>query len=265
MKLGCCSWSYHREFEAKRMNIFDFMGVCAAELKVDGVEITGDHLDSLGEDYLRAVTRTAVDLHLTISAITMSNDFGLPTETERDRELEKVERAVAAAKEIGAPILRIFAGWPTENKNKEWDEMVRCMKIACLLAEREGVVLAVENHNSGGFIQTAADVHRLIKDVDSEWLRLNLDTGNYLDGFESIEKTLIYAVHIHAKMLDIAADGTDTTTDYADFFSLLSSINYRSFISLEYEGEEDETTAVPRGIGYLKNLIKEYKYRQGKY
>jgi len=260
MKLGCCTWSYHREFEAKRMNLFDCMGICAAVLKVDGIEITDAHLDSLAEDYLRAISRTAVDLHLSISALTTSNNFGLPTEKERFKELEKLEMALATAKELGAPILRIFAGWPTENKKEEWAEMVRCMKIACILAEREGVVLAVENHNSGGFIQTANDVHSLIRDVDSEWLRLNLDSGNYIDGFESIQGTTLYAVQIHAKMLNIAPDGTDTTTDYPALFSLLSSVNYRGFISLEYEGSEDEITAVPRGISYLKNLIKEYKY-----
>ncbi|MFH1540225.1 MAG: TIM barrel protein, partial [bacterium] len=117
--------------------------------------------------------------------------------------------------------------------------------------------LAVENHNHGGFLQTSGDVVRLIREVDSDWLRLNLDTGNYLDGFESIEKTLLYTVHIHAKMLNVAPDGTDTTADYPALFKLLSDVNHRGFVSVEYEGEEDEFEAVPRGVEYLRRLGRE--------
>ncbi|MEW5946875.1 MAG: sugar phosphate isomerase/epimerase family protein [bacterium] len=257
MKLGCCSWSYNRAFRAKRMDLFEWMTVCATKLGAYCIEITDDHLESLGEDYLRHVTRLAVDLHLNISAVTISNNFGLPSESERHRELEKVERALRATKEIGAPLLRVFAGWPSENKNREWEEMARCMKIACLLGEREGVVLALENHDRGGFIQNADDVHRIMRDVDSEWLRLNLDTGNYVDGFDSIESTLVYAVQVHAKMLRVNPDGSDADFDYPAFFDLLKEVNYRGYVCLEYEGEEDETTAVPRGMEYLKKQISE--------
>ena len=167
-----------------------------------------------------------------------------------------MEKSLAVASELGVPVLRVFAGWPEHDRKKQWEEMVRCMKISCMLAEREGIVLAVENHNHGGFLQTSTDVRRLMNDVDSEWLRLNLDTGNYIDGFESIEKTLIYTVHAHAKMMDIGADGTDTTTDYPAFMSLLRDANYRGFLSLEYEGAEDSMSAVPRGLEYLRRLAR---------
>lgn len=257
MKLGCCSWSYHRCFEKGSMNLFDWMTVCARDLKVGGIEITNNHMESLEEDYIMTVRRTAVDLHLTISALTVSNDFGLEDAAARDRELEKVELECQAAASLGTPVLRVFAGWPAEggDRDKQWDEMVRCMKIACLLGEREGVVLAVENHNHGGFLQTSKDVIRLIEEVDSNWLRLNLDTGNYVDGFTSIEKTLVYTVHAHAKMMNIAQDGTDDTCDYPAFAKLIKNANYRGFVSVEYEGEEDEESAVPRGVEYLRRLL----------
>ena len=264
MQLGMCSWSYHRDFEQKRLDMFDWMTLCARDLKVHGIEITDTHLQSFDEDYLRAVKRVAVDLNLTISALTISNDFGKESEEERNQELERLERVLDVAADLGTPILRVFAGWPEGAADKsareradQWQEMVRCMTIACLLAERAGVVLAVENHNHGGFLQTAEDVHRLMADADSEWLRLNLDSGNYIDDFESIEKTLIYAVHIHAKMLNIDPKGLDFTTDYPRFIKLLREANYRGFVSVEYEGEEDSATAVPRGLEYLRRLARE--------
>ena len=239
------------------MDLFDWMTLCARELKVHGIEITDGHLQSTDEDYISAVKRVAVDLHLTIAALTVSNDFGKEGDAARDAELEKVERALEVARALGAPVLRVFAGWPERSKNEQWAEMVRCMQISCLLAERESTVLAVENHNHGGFLQTSGDVLRLMTDTDSEWLRLNLDTGNYIDGFESIERSLIYTVHVHAKMLDIAPNGVDVTTDYPAFLRLLREANYRGFVSLEYEGEEPAATAVPRGLAFLRRLVRE--------
>lgn len=255
MKLGCCSWSHHKLFESGDMDLFDWMTHCAKDLKVSGIEITDDHLAETAEDYLLQVKRVAVDLHLTISGLTISNDFGKSLEKDRTAELERMERTLKVAHILGTPILRVFAGWPDTNKAAQWAEMVRCMKISCMLAERDGIVLAVENHNHGGFIQTVADVEKLMVEVDSEWLRLNLDTNNFIDGWESIEKSMLYTVHVHAKMLEVGDDGAEKNIDYPRFITLLKELNYRGFVALEYEGEEDARTAVSRGTEYLRKLM----------
>ena len=39
MKLGCSSWSYDAAFRAGRMDVFEFLRLCAEELDVDGVEL----------------------------------------------------------------------------------------------------------------------------------------------------------------------------------------------------------------------------------
>lgn len=255
MKLGCCSWSHHRTFESGAMNIFDWMNHCADELRVGGIEITDGHLHETADDYLAEVKRVACELHLTISAVTVSNDFGKSEEKDITAALERVERVIKITHLLGSPILRVFAGWPDTNKKEQWDAMVRCMKISCLLAERDGITLAVENHNHGGFIQTAADVEKLFTDVDSPWLRLNLDTNNYIDGYPSIEQTVRHAVQVHAKMLKVGPDGSEANLDYPKIIALLRENNYRGFVSIEYEGEEDELTAVARGVNYLRRLI----------
>ena len=237
------------------MDIFDWMTHCARDLKVGGIEITDGHLQSTDEDYIRKVRRVSVDLHLTISALTISNDFGKANAEARDKQVENTELGIQLAASLGTPILRVFAGWPEGEKEKCWSEMARCMKIAALIAEREGVVLAVENHNHGGFIQTFDDVSRIMGDVDSEWLRLNLDTGNFIDGFPSIVKGMLYTIQVHAKMNNIGPDGVDDTCDYPRFAELLKETNYRGFVSVEYEGPEEEMTAIPRGVEYLRGLL----------
>lgn len=255
MKLGCCSWSHHRNFENGNLDIFSWMTHCAKDLKVGGIEITDGHLQSTDEDHIRKVRRVACDLGLTICGVTISNDFGILDAEARDKQIETVEHGIELAFALGSPILRVFAGWPEENKERQWGEMARCMTVACTVADRDGMALAVENHNHGGFIQTFADVERIMNDVDSDWLRLNLDTGNFIDGFDSIEKSMLYTVHIHAKMLNIGEDGEDFTCDYPRFVQLVKDFNYRGFVSVEYEGKEDEMTAVPRGVEYLRGLF----------
>ena len=255
MLIGCCSWSYHRSFESGDMDIFGFMEECARRLRVYGVEITDGHMAAMDTDYLSRVKKAAVDLQLVISGLTVSNDFGKTSKEENDRELELVRNRIELAAQLGAPILRVFAGWPVQDKEQQWAPMVEYMRAACGLAEKHGVVLAVENHNHGGFLQTFADVDRLLKDVDSEWLRLNLDTGNYIDGFPSIEPGMGSTVHVHAKMLKVNADGSEADLDYVRIADVLRRAGYRGFVSVEYEGDEAEADAVARCIEYLKKLL----------
>jgi len=237
------------------MNLFEWMTVCAKDLRLDGIEIGNIHLESMDEDYIRKVKRIAVDLHLTIGALTMATDFGNPSGETREKELERVEVECQVAAALGAPVLCVTAGEPGCDRGNKWGELVRCLKIACLLAEREGVVLAVENQPPGGFIESFGDIDRLIHETDSHWLRLNLNPANFSDGMESLEKCMLYGVHIRAKMNNIAEDGYDTAIDYPGLARLTNDMNYRGFITVYYQGEEDEMQAVQRGTGYIRSLF----------
>jgi len=254
MQLGCCTWSFHNSFDAG-MTLFDFMELCAKDLKVWGYEITDGHMKNFENDYINEVKRRSVELGLTITGLTVSNDFGRTGKEALDAELELVERMVRASAALGAPVLRVFAGWPDTDREAQWDTMVEYMKKSCETAAEHGVVLAVENHNHGGFLQTSADVERILDDTGSPWLGFNLDTGNYLDGMESMERTAGRSAHVHAKMNEVAPDGSEPNIDYPGVAALLRAANYRGFVCLEYEGEEDELPAVRRGTEYLKKLI----------
>jgi sugar phosphate isomerase/epimerase len=115
-------------------------------------------------------------------------------------------------------------------------------------------MLAVENHNHKGFVKTADEALRVIKEVNSDWVRLNLDSGGYLDGYPAIEKIVNLAIHIHAKFYDINERGSDRTLNYNRIFDILSRKNYRGFVSIEYEGKEDEFSAIPRIVRFLKQF-----------
>ncbi|MEX2160143.1 MAG: sugar phosphate isomerase/epimerase family protein [Dehalococcoidia bacterium] len=259
MKLGCSSWSYHKAIAAERIDQREWLHICAEELDLDGVELLDIHFPALDKDYLREIKKTCTDAGLTISCVSVSNDFGLADADARDREVAKVKQWVNITSFFGAPVLRVFAGWYHGVKkgdaaaNDLWPDVIERLAISAEYAAEQGVVLGIENHNGGGIVATADEVERCLRDVKSPWLRLNLDTGDYGDT-ESVRRTLPHAVHIHAKMYELDGEGADRQ-DWPAIAGILRDGGYRGFLSIEYEGEEDPVAAVPRAVGYLRGLL----------
>jgi len=72
-----------------------------------------------------------------------------------------------------------------------------------------------------------------------------LDTGNFTDGWSSIQKVLRHAQHVHAKFWQVAGDGSDEKVDYERIIPALRQARYDGWISYEYEAPEPEETGVP--------------------
>jgi len=268
MKIACSSWSFHRSFEEGRINQKNWIKKCADELGLDGVELLDIHFPSTTDAYIKEIKKFMIDKGLTISCVSVSNNFGEPRERERRREVKKVKKWTEITYKFGSPVLRVFAGWPgltLENKTwqkgvdkeKLWPKMIECMKESVKYAEDVGVVLGVENHNSNGFVATTDDVFRIKKEVGSDWLMLVLDIGGTLSrpDYAMIEKTIELAPHVHAKFLEIDEEGRDRILDYKKIFGILNRAKYKGCLSIEYAGKEDEFSAVPRVVKFLNEWL----------
>lgn len=279
MKLGCSSWSYHQAFTDGRLDQVRWLRMCAEELELDGVELLDIHFPSVDGAYCRALKKACTDLHLTISCVSVSNDFGVADNEARQQEIEKVKQWVEVASFFGAPVLRVFAGWlpqgeetvpassgmlgglrravgmAKEPKEQRWPNVIAALAECAAYASERGITLGLENHNGRGIVGTADEVERCLRDVGSPWCRLNLDTGDYGD-LGSIRRTVNSAVHVHAKLYELDGDGVEQRQDWQAIMGILSDARYRGFLSIEYEGEEDPMTAVPRGVRYLRRLIR---------
>jgi sugar phosphate isomerase/epimerase len=255
-----------------------WLRLCAKELELDGVELLDLHFPSTERDYLRTVKQACTGLGLTISCASVSNDFGARRADDRQREVAKVKDWIEIAAYLGAPVLRVFAGWVpiqayarkegvlakvreaiggrADPKRELWPSTIDHLRACAELAEERGVVLGIENHNGRGIVGTADEVERCLRDVGSPWLRLNLDTGDYGD-LDSIRRTLPDAVHVHGKLYDLDEQGADRKQDWPAIAQILREGTYRGFVSIEYEGREDAMAAVPRGVQYLRGLLRE--------
>ena len=93
--------------------------------------------------------------------------------------------------------------------------------------------------------------------MDSPWFGVNLDTGNFHtdDPYRDLELVAPYAVTVQVKTEISPRGGKKTEADLARILNILRKVNYRGYVALEYEAEEDPLTAVPKYVEKLKALL----------
>jgi len=97
-----------------------------------------------------------------------------------------------------------------------------------------------------------------VRAIRSEWFGMNLDTGNFktADPYSDLERCAPYAVTCHFKT-EITRKG-ETRSEAADLprlVDLLRKANYRGYLNLEHESEEDPMTAVPPVLQKMRQLV----------
>lgn len=268
MKLGLCTWSYNRSlgFKDKKTKKIDFeqmINICARDLKIGGIDIISDLLPRTDKRYLTHIKKLCTDLQLTICCFSPGNNFCQEKEEELKKQIDYVKNMLDMAYILGAPVLRVFSGWiEKEKQRKIWPSVVRAFNESAEYAEEKGITLAIESHNDGGLLPSSVETFKLLKDINSPWVKLNLDTGNYhdKDNYAAIDKSMPLAAHIHAKIHKLSPQGEELEFDYEKIMGIFKKHNYRGFISPEYEGEEDELEYVPKAVEMIRRTAKKVGY-----
>jgi len=260
MKTSCNSWSYHRAFAKKKMDMFGWIEECA-RLELDGVELLGDHFPSKDRSFLRDLKKACIDRHLTIAMVSAGGHLTTPDDAKRKADVAEIGQWMDIAQYLGAPLVRFFCGSGKELKagGKElYAKVLAAMKKVAEMGKKKGIIAALENH--GG--TTADQLLSLRQDVNSPWLAFTLDTGNFPptsavgpETYASIERCAPYAAIVHAKFLNVREDGRDDDVDWERIRGILMKAGFRGFLSVEYEGKNpDEIGNMRRIAKYLKTL-----------
>ena len=131
---------------------------------------------------------------------------------------------------------------------------VECIRACLPDAESAGVVLALENH--WGLSTKVENLLKIYKDVNSPWLGINLDTGNWPgDPYAGIEALAPYATIVQAKTYYGGGVWYTLDLDYARIAKILKGAGFRGWISLEMEGKEPADTAVPKSLDVLRKAF----------
>jgi len=257
MKIGCSTWSFHRDMTEKRLTLEGFLEACA-NFKMDGVELVDFQFPAKDASYLQKIKKKIDSFDLELSALAVSNDFIKVEPKELQKQVEYVSKWIRMAARLNANVLRVFGGEIREgiDSEKAYELVMKGLQGCIGLAERHGVTLALENH--GTFTSNPNIVLKLIKEFESKSLRSCLDTGNFPPEirYKAIKMVAPFAAHVHAKAYNFDKEGNETSIDYEQVFSILRESGYNRFISIEYEGSGDETKGVGKSFELLRRFLK---------
>jgi len=270
-------WSLHREFYAERLDVIDFIK-WAAETDADGVELLDvfwKDFDTEGPKVLSALR----EFDLAVGAYAVGNNFVIPDAEARAQQVKIITRGVDMAKYLNARVVRVFAGDLSEgiafDDARGW--IVDGLREAAAYAEDQGITLALENH--GLLAGKGAQVEGLIGDVGSPALKATIDTGNFLLVDEiptdAVKILASLAGHVHFKDFRPAQTGEapsypalsgekfvgtiigEGVVDTGKVLRILKDSGYNGWLSVEFEGLEEEKYGAARSIGNLATALAE--------
>ena len=247
----------------------------ADEFGFDGIEFL---LYQIGQNELlsrarrMAYKRRAQRLGLPLMGLSTHQGFVTPDEEKRAFNIDRTIAQIEIAYDLGIPVMRVNTGtWGT---SKDFDDLMANRGVEsplpgytdedaypwvieafekCLpTAERCGVVLGLENHWGLGL--TPEGILRIVEAVDSPWLQITTDTGNFLEEpYERLAKLAPRTVLVQAKTYFGGGQWYSLDLDYPRIGRILDQHGYRGWISLEFEGMEDPRTAIPRSLELLRS------------
>ena len=246
----------------------------AASLGFEGVELLHVQMDNETPAYLHQLKQAAFRRGLSLPMLSIHQDFVSPDPKERQAAVDHTKKCIGLAARLGTPAVRLNSGrW---NTIESFDDLMKakgdeppikgytdadaftwCIDAInqCLPdAEAAGVVLALENH--WGLSTRVENLLKIYKSVNSPWLGINLDTGNWPgDPYEGIEALAPYATIVQAKTYYGGGVWYTLDLDYPRIAKILKEAGYKGWVSLEMEGKELADTAVPKSLEVLRKAF----------
>jgi len=269
-KIGVSTYSFW-QFREPRVEVEASIDD-AARMGFDGVEILEMQLgDDRSNGRLQRIKRQAFAAGLDLIGLSTHQGFVSPDAQIRRDNVAKTIRSLELAHALGIPTIRVNTGrWGT---SKSFDDLMANKGIEPRLpghtddegfawvidsfrecvprAEALGVVMGLENH--WGLGRTAEGVLRVVDAVNSPWLQVTLDTGNFLDDMgRQMELLAPRAVLVQAKTYLGGGKWYSLDIDYDAVAGMLRRHGYRGWVSLEFEGLAPAETAVPQSLALLR-------------
>lgn len=272
IKLSVSSYSYWH-FKGDKFPITKVIDH-AASLGLEGVDILHRQMESEDKSYINKIKKHAFVNGIALTCLSIHQGFVYPDKAELQKHIDHTIKCIQLAADMGIPCMRLNTGrW---NTIKSFDEFMKnrgiepalpgyteddafkwCIEStqACMQrAEELGVLLALENH--WGLGSTPEGMIRIMKAVNSPWLQLLMDTGNFLENpYSKLEMIAPYTSFVQAKTYYGGGEWYSLDLDYKRIFDILKKVNYQGYVSLEFEGKENAMTGVVKSIDMLRKAM----------
>jgi sugar phosphate isomerase/epimerase len=271
--IAVSTYSYWRYRQGAKLPVEDCIDQ-AAEMGFDAVELLEVQMTRKDDAYLQTLKRRAFVNGLALCGMSTHQGFVSPDAAVRQKNIDRTVASIELAYKLGIPTIRVNTGrWGTTRSFDQlmkdrgiepplqgytdedafpWviDSLTKCLPAA----EKAGVVLGLENHWGLGL--TPEGVLRIVEAINSPWLQVTLDTGNFLENpYVKLEKLAPKTVFVQAKTYYGGGTWYTLDLDYERIAAILRKQKYRGYISLEFEGQEDPRTAIPKSLALLRRAF----------
>ncbi|MFP6898958.1 MAG: sugar phosphate isomerase/epimerase family protein [Roseibacillus sp.] len=255
MHVGLAAYSFRDQFAwmkgkarkvgGEKMDMFSFVDYCA-DHGCHGAELTSYFFPADADAaYYHRLKRHAFLRGVEVCGTAIGNDFSRGKSKKLDDEVSAAKGWLDKAVQMGAPHVRFFAGTGKgfAAGGERVDAAITALKSCAKYAGERGVFIGIENH--GGI--TAELLLRLVVEVDSPWVGINLDSGNFIsdDSYADFERCAPFAVNVQLK----THMRGHVKADLPRLIGLLRAARYQGYVVLEYESGKPEE--IP---GYLATL-----------
>lgn len=246
----------------------------AGEMGID-VEVLHRQMESEEKSYLNELKRHAFLCGVDLCCLSIHQGFVYPDKDILKKNIDHTIHCIELAYEMGIPSIRLNSGrW---NTIKSFDDLMTargeeppiegytlddafemCIDSIskCIPKAKEcGIILNLENH--WGLTSNPEGVIRIVDAINSPWLGMMCDTGNFLeDPYDKIAKLVPRIGYMHAKTYYGGGEWYTLNLDYKRIARIVVEAGYSGYIGLEFEGKENPETAVPKSINMLRKAFK---------
>ena len=198
--------------------------------------------------YARRIRTLCDSLGIAVSGTGVQNSFADPSSQRRATDVERIKFWIKVAHEMGAPVIRIFAGTPPADIRREgWEKIVDERIVPCIREVADyaaeyypDVRIGLQNH--GDMLATANQVISVLGRVGRKNVGIVNDTGFYrdflsndtygYDCYSDIARVLPYTNNLQVKK----KPGGANTEGRMDLERLMGDIRrspYRGYIPVE--------------------------------
>lgn len=272
-RIGVSSYSFWG-FNREDLRPIDVCLEHAARMGFDGFEILQKQLASTDRAELMKIKRRAFLLGVDLMGYSTHQGFLSPDAAKRKQNIDHTTACLEQAYQLGIPTMRVNSGtWGTSksfddlmaNRGQEkpldgYDEedaygwVIDAYQILAREAQERGVIMGLENH--WGLGRTPEGVKRVVDAVNSPWLKVTLDTGNFLeDPYDRLKQLAPETVLLQAKTYHGGGVWYTLDLDYPRIAKIMRDAGFTGYVSLEFEGKEDPLTAIPKSLETLRGAF----------
>ncbi len=286
MKFSVSTYSYCRLINSGEKTLIECIAL-AKQTGFDGIEFVEFNVpDGMTKEVYASVLKEECEKQgIEPVSYTIGADFLYGSGGDLKKEIERLKGEVDIAALLGVKLMRHDAtrGYTNEDRGfKSFDDALVRIAEGCRAvteyAKTKGIKTMTENH--GFFSQESTRVEKIVNTVASDNFGLLVDIGNFMcadeNPVEAVGRVAPYAFHVHAKDFHVKSGNSPLFCD--GFFktrggtnlrgaiighgdvpvyqciSTLIANGYDKYITVEFEGMEDQITGTSYGLNTLKRI-----------